>query len=85
MNDLQNHMEVEVCRQRKRQKSVVKNYYEFLSFILSGATKAHMERKSDKEFKRAKQMLAYYKKQAENLMEYLMKRKCLCTLIQQLS
>ncbi len=44
-----------------------------------------MERKIDKEFKRATQMLAYYEKQAENLMEYLMKRKCLCTLIQQLS
>ena len=75
---------MEVCRQRERQKFVVKNYYEFLSFILSGVTKARMERKIDKEFKRATQMLAYYEKQAENLMEYLMKRKCLCTLIQQL-
>ncbi|OTW86846.1 hypothetical protein COD78_31080 [Bacillus cereus] len=83
MNNLQNYMEV--CRQRERQKFVVKNYYEFLSFILSGVTKARMERKIDKEFKRATQMLAYYEKQAENLMEYLMKRKCLCTLIQQLS
>lgn len=83
MNNLQNYMEV--CRQRERQKFVVKNYYEFLSFILSGVTKARMERKIDKEFKRATQMMAYYEKQAENLMEYLMKRKCLCTLIQQLS
>lgn len=33
MNDLQNHMEV--CRQREGQKSVVKNYYEFMSFYFN--------------------------------------------------
>lgn len=55
--------------------------------FLSGATKTRMERKIDKEFERATQMLAayHYKKQVKNLMEYLIKRKCLCTLIQQLS
>ncbi|WP_320524148.1 hypothetical protein [Bacillus thuringiensis] len=43
-----------------------------------------MERKIDKEFERATQMLdAYhYKKQVENLIEYLIKGKGLCTLIQ---
>ncbi len=54
---------------------------------LSGAAKTRMERKVEKEFEKTAQMLAayHYKKQARNLMKYLIKRKGLYTLIQPFS